>query len=518
MANNENLKKGAATRIRTSEEAVKRGRNGGIKSGQARRAKRTMAEIARQISTAEASDKNKKTLEALGVDDESMVNNALITASIFKAAINGNMMAVDKWQALTEAGNEDEKPYELPARVLGKAFVDINREIVPNKSYVFEGGRGGIKSTYISEKIIELLKNNHNMHACIVRKVGGTLKDSVYAQMKWSIHELGLDEEFECKKSPLEIVYKKTGQIIYFRGVDDPVKLKSIKPPFGYIGILWKEEKDQLAGPAEERSINQSVLRGGVDSYDFSSYNPPKSKSNWVNKEKLIPDENRILHHSTYLDAPRAWLGEKFIQDAEHLKEVNPDAYDHEYLGEANGEGGSVFQNLEIRTITDDEIAQMDRIYQGVDWGWYPDIYAFERIYIDQARMKVYLIAENTGNKMLNSVTGQWIIDHGYNDYMITCDSAENKSIKDYKDMGIPARGCNKYPGSVDYTMKGMQAYTFVIDPARTPVAHKEFTEYEYEKDKEGNVISGYPDANNHTIDSIRYAMEPVINQRGNVS
>lgn len=107
------------------------------------------------------------------------------------------------------------------------------------------------------------------MHACIIRKMGNTLKDSVYAQMKWAINELGLYDEFNCKLSPLEIVLKETGQTIYFRGCDDPLKLKSIKPPFGYIGILWKEEKDQLCGPEEERSINQSVLRGGADSYDF---------------------------------------------------------------------------------------------------------------------------------------------------------------------------------------------------------------------------------------------------------
>lgn len=353
------------------------------------------------------------------------------------------------------------------------------------------------------------------MHACIVRKVAGTLRDSVYAQMLWAINELGLNDEFDNTVSPLEITYKKTKQKIYFRGCDDPIKLKGIKTTFGYVGILWKEEKDQLAGEAEERNVNQSVLRGGDKSYDFSSYNPPKSKSNWVNKAKEVPNENRVIHHSTYKTVDDEWLGQKFINDAEHLKEVNPEAYEHEYLGIPNGNGGNVFEYLEIRTITDEEIATFDRIYQGTDFGWYPDIYAFKRLYVDEARKKIYHIAEITGNKLSNAQTAQMIIDAGYDDYTITCDSAEPKSINDYRDKGLPARGAVKGPGSVEYGMKFLQGYTHVIDPVRTPVTYKEYTEYEYERDKEGNVISGYPDKDNHTIDATRYALESLYNKRG---
>lgn len=423
---------------------------------------------------------------------------------------------IDKFSPVDIKSNDDDRMFELPARVIGKAFVDINREIVPNKTYVFEGGRGGLKSSFISLKIIEILKNNPNMHACVVRKVAGTLRDSVFTQIKWAINELGLNSEFLCKVSPLEITIKKTGQVIYFRGCDDPIKLKSIKPPFGHIGILWKEEKDQLSGPAEERNVNQSVLRGGMESYDFSSYNPPKSKSNWVNREKLVPDDKRIIHKSTYLDAPAVWLGQKFIDDARHLKEVNPLAYEHEYLGIANGDGGNVFEFLEVREITDDEIARMDRIYQGVDFGWYPDPYAFLRTHYDSAREKIYLIDELYVNKKSNYDTGTWIKNKGYDDYNINCDSAEPKSVNDYIDMGVPARGAIKGPGSVEYGFKWLQCRTLVLDPRRTPNAYEEIVSYEYGRDKDGNVISGYPDGNDHAISALRYAYEPLFNRRGN--
>ena len=497
-------------------EAAQNGRKGGIASGQARRQKKTLSELAKMIAENPAPTSAKKKLTKMGISDEDANNNACIVAAVYDKAVKGNMQAVDKWEQLTAVSNDDDKKYELPARVLGKAFVDINRRIKPNIEYVFEGGRGGLKSSYVAFKITELIKNNPQMHACITRQVGATLKDSVYAQMKWAINELGLMEEFECKVSPLEIKYIKTGQTIYFRGLDDETKLKSIKPEFGYIGILWKEEKDQMKGDAQERSVNQSVLRGGDESYDFSSYNPPKSKSNWVNRIKLIPNSKRVIHHSSYLEAPVEWLGQKFIDDAAHLKEINPEAYEHEYLGVPNGDGGNVFEYLEIRDITDEEISHMDKIFQGCDWGFFPDPYAFIRLYYNHNTEKIYLIDEIYENKWSNRKSADEILKRKYDDYTIACDSAEPKSINDYRDFGLPARGAIKGPGSVEYSMKWIQTRTIVIDPKRTPNAYKEFSKYEYERDKDGNVISGYPDENNHLIDACRYATESLWRRRGN--
>lgn len=514
MANEQNLIPGGYKF--TQEEASK----GGKASGVARRRKRSLREAADLYLSMPVQDVPTWNQLAMdGVEIEDIDNQMAMVAGLSKRAITGDAKAAKVLVDLIgkeDDQKDDEKPYELPARVLGKAFVDINRQIEPNIAYVFEGGRGGLKSSFIGFKVVEIIKNHPQMHACITRQVAGTLKDSVYAQMKWCITTLELEGEFDFKVSPLEIIYKKTGQTIYFRGLDDETKLKSIKPPFGYIGILWKEEKDQMKGEAQERSVNQSVLRGGDESYDFSSYNPPKSKSAWVNKAKLMPNPNRVIHQSNYLDAPPEWLGKKFLEDAEHLKEVNPAAYEHEYMGAANGDGGNVFEFLEIREISDEEIGQMDRIHQGVDWGWFPDQYAFLRTHYDSAREKIYLIDELYVNKWKNDKTGQWILDKGYGDFPIICDSAEPKSVGDYRDMDLPARGAKKGPGSVEYGFKWLQSRTLVIDPKRTPNAYAEIAAYEYERDKEENVVSGYPDENDHAISALRYAYEPIFNRRGN--
>lgn len=443
-----------------------------------------------------------------------------------------SMNDLEKTLAIKEA-REEQRKAEEKARLQSEYHIDL--DIVPDvfhkmirdirkkkhSEYILPGGRGSMKSSTISLIIPELLKNNPNMHALILRKVGNTIKDSVYAQMKWAIDKLNLNEEFTCKVSPMEITYKPTGQKIYFRGADDPLKIKSIKPEFGYIGIVWFEELDQFAGPEEIRNIQQSAIRGGNEAYKFKSFNPPRSKNNWANEytaEAEEKDDSALVVHSTYLnlDIEQEWLGDIFLADAEHLKEVNPAAYENEYLGKANGNGGNIFEYIEERTITDEEISHFDRIYQGNDWGWFPDPYAFIRLYYNHNTEKIYLIDEIYENKWSNRKSADEILKRKYDDYTITCDSAEPKSINDYRDFGLPARGAIKGPGSVEYSMKWLQTRTIVIDPKRTPNAYKEFSEYEYERDKDGNVISGYPDENNHLVDACRYATESLWKRRGN--
>ena len=416
-----------------------------------------------------------------------------------------------------EEAARNAKPYHMDLYNIPDCFHRAIRDIRDKEhlEYVFKGGRGSTKSTTVGMTIVELMKNNHDIHAVVCRKVGNTIKDSVYNKIKWAIGKQEFTEEFDSKLSPMEITLKATGQKIYFRGADDPDKIKSINPEFGYIGILWFEELDQFAGPEEIRKIEQSAIRGGNLAWIFKSFNPPKTMNNWANKYVLEPKENRIVHSSTYLDVPKGWLGQPFIDEAEHLKEVNPNAYEHEYMGIANGNGGNVFEYLEIRDITDEEISRMDRIFAGVDYGWYPDAFCYLRTYYDSAREKIYLIDELYVNKWSNSKTADWIKKKGYDDYTMICDSAEPKSVNDFRDAGLPARGAIKGPGSIEYGFKFLQTKTLVIDPKRTPNAYKEITEYEYDRDKEGNVISGYPDGNDHAISALRYAYEPLFNRRG---
>lgn len=430
---------------------------------------------------------------------------------------------IDKWAALEGKNNRTEQTVTWPGHfdpmLISDNFHPVHRDILMGNhtEYVLSGGRGSTKSSFASEVVVELLKNNQAMHALVLRQVSNTLKDSVYSQIKWAIDTMGLNDDFDFKLSPLEIIHKQTGQRIYFRGADDPLKIKSIKPEFGYIGILWFEELDQFHGPEAVRSIEQSAIRGGDKAYIFKSFNPPRTNSNWANKYLLVPDKRRLDFHSTYETVPAEWLGKSFLDLAEHIKEVDPDTYEHEYLGIANGDGGMVFDRLELREISDDEISKFDRIYNGLDFGWFPDPLSFQRVHYDAARETVYIFAEIVGNKITNADVAEDIISAGYNDTFTTCDNAEPKSIYDLRDLGVNAKESQKGPGSVEYSMKWLQGKRIIIDPKRCPHAAKEFASYEYERDKDGNVISGYPDMNNHCIDAVRYALERIWRRRGNL-
>ena len=379
------------------------------------------------------------------------------------------------------------------------------------------GGRGSAKSSFISEEIPLLIKRNPDMHCLVLRKYRNTLKDSVFNQILWAIDMLGLSKEFRATVSPMQIKYLPTGQTIYFRGLDDPLKVKSIKPAFGYIGIVWFGELDQFAGAEEIRSVEQSAGRGGDRFYVFKSFNPPVSMTNWANKYILEDKAGRIVIRSDYRSVPPEWLGQKFLDDAEHLRKVNERAYRHEYLGIPVGTGGNVFDNVTERAVSDEDIKTFGTILHGVDWGWYPDPFAYVRCAYLAAQHTLIIYGEYRCNKKGNAETAEELKRLGVTSGdIIMCDSAEKKSVADYRAYGLLARAAEKGPGSVDYSMKWLQSLReIVIDKARCPETYREFIEYEYERTRDGEIISGYPDKDNHSIDAVRYATSQIWRRSG---
>lgn len=394
--------------------------------------------------------------------------------------------------------------------------------------YVFKGGRGSAKSSFISEMIPLLLINNPSVHALVFRKVGNTMKNSVWSQVVWGIDMWGLRDYFSIPKTIANpIVFKPTGQQILFMGLDDPNKVKSVKLPFGYIGITWFEELDQFAGEKEIRKVLQSTMRGGTLFWDFRSFNPPISNLNWANQYATdsLSRENTLVTTTNYLDIPAEWLGQAFIDEALDLQVTNPKAYEHEYLGIPVGTGGNVFENVEPMYMNDDYILGFERWERGVDWGWYPDPFHFSICHFNPSRRDLFIFGEYRCNKQSNRQTYDKVYTElqvagrpfASPDDIVTCDSAEPKSISDWKSYGAyGARPVKKEPDSINYSMKWLQSLNHIyIDPNRCPATLKEFVEYEYDRDKEDEVISGYPDENNHAIDSIRYATSKYWRRKG---
>ena len=530
----------------TPEEQFASVSRAGKASAAARRRRKSMRQVMEMLLSLPAgAEADYNTIVNAGIDvkdlGEETVNNVIVVmAALLKNAKAGDVASIKELRSIIQEEilmkhkiKNDNARLELerkkiepptpepisyagiPALMIAPTFAPVHFDVQEraHSEYVFPGGSGSTKSSYVSMEVIDLLMRYEQMHAVVLRQVADTLRGSVYQQIIWAISALGLEDEFNCTVSPLEITRRSTGQKIYFRGADDPGKIKSIKVPFGYIGIVWFEELDQFSGEESVRKIEQSVIRGGDMAFKFKTFNPPKSANNWANQYIKIPREDRLVTESNYLTVPPKWLGKPFLDDAEFLKATNPTAYENEYLGVANGVGGNVFDNVLVREISDDELAQFDRIYRGVDWGWYPDPFSYVAMYYDAARLRLVIFDEYRCNKQSNAQTAEALKRRGVGkNTMVICDSAENKSIGDYCEAGIFARPAVKGPGSVEYGMKWLQSLNeIVIDNRRCPETTREFLEYEYARDKEGNVITGYPDANNHSIDAVRYALEDVI-------
>ncbi len=377
--------------------------------------------------------------------------------------------------------------------------------------YWLKGGRGTTKSSFAGTEVVRLLLKNPKSHAVVLRKVANTLRGSVYNQIAWSIDKMGASGKFVFGKSPMEIVYRPTGQKIMFFGCDDPMKIKSIKVPFGYTGIVWFEELDQFSGMEEIRNLNQSLLRGGDKFWEICTFNPPKSRDNWVNKEVLFDDEDRLVHSSNYLEVPPSWLGQQFLIEAEKTKAKNEMAYKNEYLGEVTGTGGTVFENAVDLRMPEEMVREFDHIRHGLDFGFAIDPLAYVGMHYDAKREDLYIFDEYYKQKVSNKKAAT-ILQKRAGERRIIADSAEPKSISEIRSYGLNIYGAKKGPDSVEFGIKWLQDRAHIyIDKRRCPNTYREFVSYEYEMNKQGEFISAYPDKNNHSIDAARYGMNDEI-------
>lgn len=322
--NDENLIKPNNLTPRERRESASKA---GKASGAARRKKRDMKACMNMLLELQLTSQDdykilaKARIDIFNIDEKELTNILVVNASLLNEAKKGNVNAVKELRSIIQddayakhkikydnellklkkakvAPKSDNKIYNgIPASLVAPSFAKILFDIADCRysEFVFLGGRGSTKSSFISLNIIDLLMKNNNIHACVLRQVANTLRSSVYQQILWAISVLGLDDEFNCTVSPLEITRVKTGQKIYFRGADDPNKIKSIKVPFGYIEVVWFEELDQFSGEESVRKIEQSVIRGGDVAYKFKSFNLPKSAMNWANKYIKTPREDRAV-------------------------------------------------------------------------------------------------------------------------------------------------------------------------------------------------------------------------------
>lgn len=409
------------------------------------------------------------------------------------------------------------------SEIINKNFYEFWKTINSNKYlfHVLKGGRASAKSTHIAIWLVLALMKYPVTCLCI-RKVGNTLAESVFEQLKEAIDILNVGHVWKIQKSPLQLIYIPRGNKFIFRGADDPAKIKSIKMSKYPIAFVWFEELAEFKTEDEVSTIVNSVLRAelppGLSYKVIYSYNPPKRKQSWVNKKydtQFLP-KNTYAHHSTYLDNPH--ISKAFKEEADEVKTKNTFKYRWEYLGEPIGSGVVPFNNLTFRTITDEEIKIFDNIRQGLDWGYATDPLAFIRCHYDKTRRRLYLFDEFYKVKASLREFSDWLKSKGYQFDLIIADSAEPRSIDEVKTYDINIKGAKKGPGSVEYGEKWLDDLEeIIIDPQRVPNAAKEFENIDYQTDKDGNLKNRLEDKDNHIIDATRYGCEnDMKNKRNN--
>ena len=391
--------------------------------------------------------------------------------------------------------------------------------------YYFKGGRGGSKSTTVALRLV-YNRMRSKSHAVCVRKHKITLRHSIRNQVIWAIRHLEVADYWEWSDTvsgDMTIIYKPAGTKIFFEGADGD-KIKGWKTPIlPTTDIVFEEIADYQTDDIIS-SIRLSVLRERLEDghkYNFFyTYNPPKRKTNWVNKmcESVIIPENTYIHHSDYRS--NNFLTREFLEEAEEIRKTNPKRYDWEYLGKPIGSGIIPFENLEFRKITNEEIMNFDNLRQGLDWGYAADPFSFVRLHYDKLRRKIYIFGEIYGVKISNREAATRILRNKWNDTYALADSAEPKSIDNLRgDYNIKVSGAKKPAGSVETGEKWLdELEAIIIDPSRCPNTTREFENIDYETDRDGNIKSRLSDKNNHSIDAVRYSLsEDILRGRGGI-
>ena len=513
----------------------------GKASGKARRAKRTLKQLAGMMLESKAPDKMAAIVQAVAPEMEEATTGAVMLAGQVNAATKGNAQAARFVSELAGAFDEDqeqaeERPWSCDLSLhIGRDFVDVHRQIAAGKltDVWLPGGRGSLKSSYASLEIAMGLMADPDANALVIQSRRVNIRDATMTQMLWAFDILGVSDQWRPTGSTLRINNTKTLQAVVFRGCDEPKKIKSIKLRRGYWRYLWIEEADLLRGMAEVRSVRQTVSRSSVPVVRMYTFNPPRTRDAWANDEvarvRAEGAPGECVVDSCYTDAPVEWLGEQFIADAEALKAADPESYRHEYLGEAVGYGSEVFDRVEVRDLTDEEwTAATMRVY-GVDWGFSSDPFCWIQLAYDPKSRTLYVIDEVSGHGLTNTESAAMVKEHmtagicqgervlaeGEPYATVACDAAEPKSIADYREQGIQAIGAKKTGAcSIKSGIRWLQQRTKIVIRPECRLAAKEFSSYAYLLDAEGKPTSTLPDADNHAIDAARYALATIISDR----
>lgn len=378
---------------------------------------------------------------------------------------------------------------------------------------VCKGSRASKKSTTTAMNLIYRIMEYPESNVLVVRKTYRTLLDSCYAQLKWAINRLGVKDYFDFKLSPLEIIYKPTGQKILFRGLDDPLKVTSVTVDVGSLCFLWIEEAYEIMSESDFDMLDESI-RGEVPKGHFKqitlTFNPWNER-HWIKGRFFDKKDNDILAITTNYTC-NEWLDRSDLNVFERMKENNPRRYQVAGLGNWGIVDGLVYENFEERLFTLEDVKDYKTV-AGLDFGYTNDPTAFFIGFLDKKDSALYVWDEMYSKGLSNKKIYENIKNMGYSKEKITGDSAEPKSIDELKGYGLRIKGAKKGKDSILNGIQWIQDLKIIIHP-RCNNFLTEISNYQWDKDKFGKALNRPVDDFNHLLDAMRYALEDDIQSK----
>ena len=394
--------------------------------------------------------------------------------------------------------------------IVGKGYADYWNT---KKRYrVCKGSRGSKKSKTTALNMILRLYEFPESNGLCVRRYSNTLRDSVFSDLKWAIHKLGLDAYFECTVSPMQITRISTGQKILFRGLDDGLKITSISVDKGVLCWVWIEEAFEISNEDDFNKLDMSI-RGEVPDGYFKqitlTFNP-WSATSWLKKRFFDEIDDDTFTKTTTWQC-NEWLDESDRNIFLKMKANNPRRYRIEGDGEWGIAEGLIYENYEVRDFDVDEIRQIPGIKSAfnLDFG-FTDPNAFVCEMVDNTDMVIYIFDEWYQCGVTNKTIAAKIKEMGYGGQIIVCDSAEPKSIAELQEEGIKAEPSRKGKDSVNHGIQLIQNYKIVIHP-KCVEFYKEISNYCWMKDKNGKLTDKPDHEFSHGMDSMRYGVSKIL-------
>ncbi len=378
---------------------------------------------------------------------------------------------------------------------------------------VCKGSRASKKSKTTALNFIFRMMKYKDSNLLVVRKTYNTLKDSCFAELRWAINTLGVSKYWECKTSPLEIIYLPTNQKIYFRGLDDPFKITSITTEKGVLCWLWIEEAYEIDNE-EDFDILQESIRGKVPKGLFKqitlTFNPWNEK-HWIKKRFFDCNDNNILAITTNYMI-NEWLDNADKKMFEYMKKNNPRRYQVAGLGEWGVTNGLVYENFFEMDFDVEEIKKRKNIVSifGLDFGYTNDPTALFCGLVDIDIKEIYVFDELYKKALTNFKIYQEVFNMGYIKEVIVADSAEPKSIEELRELGInKIRAAKKGKDSLNNGIQYIQDFKIIIH-SKCKNFLNEICNYTWSKDEMGKSINRPIDKYNHLLDAMRYAIQSI--------